>query len=206
MKCDVISLDNKKVGSVDLDEAVFGTAVRADLMSRYVNWQLAKRRSGNHKVKTRGEVSGSTKKPFNQKGSGNARQGSKRAPQLRGGGVVFGPHVRDHGFSLQKKVRRLALKSALSSKQAEGKLVVLDNAKSKTPKTADLIKSLGKLGWGRALIIDGNELDNNFQLAARNIMELHVLPSQGANVYDILRSDTLVLTTDAIDKLVERLK
>ena len=206
MKCDVISLDNKKVGSVDLDEAVFGTAVRADLMSRYVNWQLAKRRAGTHKVKSRGEVSGTTKKPFKQKGTGSARQGSKRAPQLRGGGVVFGPQVRDHGFSLQKKVRRMALKSALSSKQAEGKLVILDNAKTKTPKTADLIKSLGKLGWGRALIIDGNELDNNFQLAARNIMELHVLPSQGANVYDILRSDTLVLTTDAIDKLVERLK
>jgi len=206
MKCDVISLDNKKVGSVDLDEAVFGTAVRADLMSRYVNWQLAKRRAGTHKVKSRGEVSGSNKKPFKQKGTGSARQGSKRAPQLRGGGVAFGPQVRDHGFSLQKKVRRMALKSALSSKQAEGKLVVLDNAKSKTPKTTDLIKSLGKLGWGRALIIDGNELDNNFQLAARNIMELHVLPSQGANVYDILRSDTLVLTTDAIDKLVERLK
>ncbi|MBT5244799.1 MAG: 50S ribosomal protein L4 [Rhodospirillaceae bacterium] len=206
MKCDVISLENKKVGSVDLDEAVFGTAVRADLMSRYVNWQLAKRRSGNHKVKTRSEVQGTTAKPFKQKGTGNARQGSKRAPQLRGGGVVFGPHVRDHGFGLQKKVRRLALKSALSSKQAEGKLVVLDNAKMKNPKTADLIKNLGKLGWGKALVIDGNELDNNFQLAARNVMGLNVLPSQGANVYDILRSDTLVLTKDAIDKLVERLK
>ena len=206
MKCDVISLENKKVGSVDLDEAVFGTAVRADLMSRYVNWQLAKRRSGNHKVKTRSEVQGTTANPFKQKGTGNARQGSKRAPQLRGGGVVFGPHVRDHGFGLQKKVRRLALKSALSSKQAEGKLVVLDNAKMKNPKTADLIKNLGKLGWGKALVIDGNELDNNFQLAARNVMGLNVLPSQGANVYDILRSDTLVLTKDAIDKLVERLK
>ncbi len=206
MKCDVISLDNKKVGSVDLDEAVFGTAVRADLMSRYVNWQLAKRRAGTHQVKTRAEVSGSNKKPFKQKGTGSARQGSKRAPQLRGGGVSFGPHVRDHGFGLQKKVRRLALKSALSSKQSEGKLVVLENAKIKNPKTADLIKRLGKLGWGSALIIDGAELDNNFRLAARNIIGLHILPSQGANVYDILRSDTLVLTTDAIDKLVERLK
>jgi large subunit ribosomal protein L4 len=206
MKCDVISLENKKIGSVDLDEAVFGTEVRADLMSRYVNWQLAKRRGGNHKVKTRSEVQGTTAKPFKQKGTGHARQGSKRAPQLRGGGVVFGPHVRDHGFSLQKKVRRLALKSALSSKQAEGKLVVLDNAKMKNPRTADLIKSLGKLGWGKALLIDGNELDNNFQLAARNVIGLNVLPSQGANVYDILRSDTLVLTKDAIEKLVERLK
>ena len=206
MKCDVISLENKKIGTVDLDEAVFGTDVRADLMSRYVNWQLAKRRGGNHKVKTRSEVQGTTAKPFKQKGTGHARQGSKRAPQLRGGGVVFGPHVRDHGFSLQKKVRRLALKSALSSKQAEGKLVILDNAKMKNPKTADLIKSLGKLGWGKALLIDGNELDNNFQLAARNVIGLNVLPSQGANVYDILRSDTLVLTKDAIEKLVERLK
>ena len=206
MKCDIISLDNKKVGSVDLDEAVFGTAVRPDLMSRYVNWQLAKRRSGNHKVKTRSEVSGTTAKPFKQKGTGSARQGSKRAPQLRGGGVVFGPHVRDHGFGMQKKVRKLALKSALSSKQAEGKLIVLDDAKMKSPKTADLIKSLGKLGWNSTLVIDGAELDNNFQLAARNIAGLDVLPSQGANVYDILRRDTLVLTKDAVEKLVERLK
>jgi large subunit ribosomal protein L4 len=206
MKCDVISIENKKVGSVDLDEAVFGAPVRADLMSRYVKWQLAKRRSGNHQVKDRSEVQGTTAKPFNQKGTGNARQGSKRAPQLRGGGVVFGPHVRDHGFSLQKKVRKLALKSALSSKQAEGKLVVLDDAKLKSAKTADFKKNLSKLGWGKTLVIDGADLDSNFQLAARNIPELDVLPSQGANVYDILRRDTLVLTKDAVEKLVERLK
>lgn len=206
MKCDVISLDNKKVGSVDLDEAVFGAPVRADLMARYVNWQLAKRRGGNHKVKTRSEVRGTTAKPFKQKGTGNARQGSRRAPQLRGGGVVFGPHVRDHGFSLQKKVRKLALKSALSAKRADGKLVVLDSASIKDPKTSGLVKSLGKLGWGSALLIDGGELDKNLRLAARNIKHLDLLPSQGANVYDILRSDTLVLTRDAIDKLVERLK
>jgi large subunit ribosomal protein L4 len=206
MKCDVISIENKKVGSVDLDEAVFGAPVRADLMSRYVNWQLAKRRSGNHQVKDRSEVQGTTAKPFNQKGTGNARQGSKRAPQLRGGGVVFGPHVRDHGFSLQKKVRKLALKSALSSKQAEGKLVVFDGAKLKSAKTADFKKNLSKLGWGKTLVIDGADLDSNFQLAARNIPELDVLPSQGANVYDILRRDTLVLTKDAVEKLVERLK
>ena len=206
MKCDVISIENKKVGSVDLDEAVFGAAVRADLMSRYVNWQLAKRRSGNHQVKDRSEVQGTTAKPFNQKGTGNARQGSKRAPQLRGGGVVFGPHVRDHGFSLQKKVRKLALKSALSSKLAEGNLVVLDDAKLKSAKTADFKKNLSKLGWGKTLVIDGADLDSNFQLAARNIPELDVLPSQGANVYDILRRDTLVLTKDAVEKLVERLK
>ena len=206
MKCDIISLENKKVGSVDLDDAVFGADVRADLMSRYVNWQLAKRRSGNHKVKTRSEVSGTTAKPFRQKGTGSARQGSKRAPQLRGGGVVFGPHVRDHGFSMQKKVRKQALKSALSSKQAEGKLIILDKAAMKSPKTADLVKSLGKLNWGSALVIDGAEVDQNFKLAARNVAGIDVLPSQGANVYDILRRDTLVLTQDAVEKLVERLK
>jgi len=206
MKCDVVSIENKKVGSVNLDEAVFGVPVRADLMSRYVNWQLAKRRSGNHKVKDRSEVQGTTAKPFKQKGTGNARQGSKRAPQIRGGGIVFGPHVRDHGFSLQKKVRKLALKSALSSKQAEGKLIVLEDAKLKSAKTADFKKNLKKLGWGRVLVIDGSDLDNNFILATRNIAELDILPSHGANVYDILRRDTLVLTKVAIEKLVERLK
>ncbi|MBH89589.1 MAG: 50S ribosomal protein L4 [Magnetovibrio sp.] len=206
MKCDVVSIENKKVGSVNLDEEVFGAPVRVDLMSRYVNWQLAKRRSGNHKVKDRSEVQGTTAKPFNQKGTGNARQGSKRAPQIRGGGIVFGPHVRNHGFSLQKKVRKLALRSALSSKQAEGKLVILENAKLKSAKTADFKKSLIKLGWGRALVIDGSDLDNNFQLATRNIADIDVLSSQGANVYDILRRDTLVLTKVAVQKLVERLK
>ena len=206
MKCDVVSIENKKVGSVNLDEEVFGAPVRVDLMSRYVNWQLAKRRSGNHKVKDRSEVQGTTAKPFNQKGTGNARQGSKRAPQIRGGGIVFGPHVRNHGFSLQKKVRKLALRSALSSKQAEGKLVILENAKLKSAKTADFKKSLIKLGWGRALVIDGSDLDNNFQLATRNIADIDVLSSQGANVYDILRRDTLVLTKVAVQKPVERLK
>ncbi len=206
MKCDVISLDNKKVGSVDLDDTIFGAPVRADLMSRTVNWQLAKRRAGTHATKGRAEVAGSTKKIVKQKGSGGARHGNKKAPQMRGGGVAFGPHVRDHGFSLQKKVRKLALKSALSSKQADGKLVILDEAKMKLAKTADLVKSLAKLGWGRALVIDGAEIDGNFGMAANNIYELNVLPSQGANVYDILRSDTLVLTREAVEKLVERLK
>lgn len=206
MKCDVISLENKKVGSVDLDESVFGADVRADIMSRAVNWQLAKRRAGTHQTKGRSDVRGGGAKPFKQKGTGRARQGTIRAPQMRGGGIVFGPHSRDHGFGLQKKVRKMALKSALSSKQAEGKLIVVDAAKMKNPKTADLAKSLTKLGWGRALLIDGAEVDANFKLAASNIIGIDVLPSQGANVYDILRSDTLVLTKDAVEKLVERLK
>ena len=206
MKCDVIDLANKKKGTIDLDEAVFGVEVRKDLLARTVNWQLDKRRSGNHKVKERAEVSGTKSKPFRQKGTGRARQGTLRAPQMRGGGVVFGPRVRSHNSKLPKNVRRLALKSALSAKQAEGKLIVLDDAKAKTPKTADLAKALKTLDWGKALVIDGSEVDGNFAKAARNIIGIDVLPSVGANVYDILRRDTLVLTKDAVAQLTERLK
>ncbi len=206
MKCDVISLDNKKVGDIDLDESVFGLAVRADILARAVNWQLAKRRAGTHKTKNRSEIKGSTRKPFRQKGTGRARQGSTKVSQLRGGGVAFGPVVRDHAHALPKRVRRLALKTALSAKQAEGKLVVLDKAKLGKPKTAELAKRLAKLGWGSTLVIDGPEVDANLTRAAANLIGIDVLPSQGANVYDILRSDTLVLTRDAVGKLVERLK
>ena len=206
MKIDVISLANKKSGSIELDDTVFGLEVRGDLLARAVNWQLAKRRSGAHKTKGRSEVSGRKGKPFAQKGGGRARQGTLRAPQMRGGGVAFGPVVRDHGHALQKKVRRLALKTALSSMLADGKLVVIEDAKTKTPKTSELSKQVAGLGWGRALVIDGAEVDKNFALAARNIVGLDVLPTAGANVYDILRRDTLVLTKDGVEKLVERLK
>lgn len=206
MKLDVISLDNKKSGSIDLDDAVFGVDVRSDLMARTVNWQLAKRRSGTHKVKGRSEVAATKSKPFRQKGTGRARQGTTVATQMRGGGVVFGPHVRDHGYDVPKKVRKAALKSALSSKAADGKLVVIDKAALKDGKTKDLVAKVGKLGWSNALVIDGEAVDVNFDRAARNIIGLDVLPSKGANVYDILRRDTLVLTKDGVDKLVERLK
>ncbi len=206
MKWDVFSLENKKVGSIELDDSVFGHAVRPDILARAVNWQLAKRRAGTHKTKTRGEVRGSTRKIMRQKGSGRARKGSARVNLMRGGGVAFGPLVRSHAHKLPKKVRRLALKSALSAKREEGKLVVLDAIKLKKPKTKELAKKLGKLGWQSALVIDGTDIDANFARAAANIVGLDVLPCQGANVYDILRSDTLVLTKDAVEKLVERLK
>jgi large subunit ribosomal protein L4 len=206
MKCDIISLANKKTGTIDLDESVFGVDVRGDILARAVNWQLAKRRSGNHKVKTRSEVRGTTAKPFPQKGGGRARQGSVRAPQLRGGGQVFGPKVRDHAHGLPKKVRKLALKTALSAKQADGKLVVVDEATIKDGKTRALVKQLDKLAWGNALVIDGAEVNENFARAASNIIGIDVIPSVGANVYDIMRRDTLVLTKDAVEKLVERLK
>ncbi|MGB0748784.1 MAG: 50S ribosomal protein L4 [Magnetospiraceae bacterium] len=206
MKTDVISLNNEKVGDVDLDEAVFGLDVRADILHRMVTYQLAKRRAGTHQVKERSDVNGARTKPFKQKGTGHARQGFKRAAQMRGGGIVHGPRSRDHGFSLNKKVRKLALKTALSSKVAEGKLVILDTGALESPKTKDLAKQLAALGWTSALIVDGPAVNENMAKAARNIIGLDVLPQQGANVYDILRRDTLVLTRDAVEKLVERLK
>lgn len=206
MRTKVVNLDNKAVGEVDLDDAVFALAPRKDILARVVNWQLAKRRQGTHKTKGISEVSGTTKKPYRQKGTGRARQGSLRSPQFRGGAVIFGPVVRSHAFDLQKKVRKLGLKMALSAKQAEGKLAILDEARVKEAKTGILAGKLGKLGWSSVLIIDGPELDEKFARAARNIPGVDLLPQQGANVYDILRRDTLVLTKAAVEKLQERLK
>jgi large subunit ribosomal protein L4 len=206
MKLSVTDLDNQSVGSIDLAEEIFGLPVRRDILARMVNWQLAKRRAGTHKTKGISDIQGTTKKPYRQKGTGRARQGSLRSPQFRGGAVIFGPVVRSHEFSLQKKVRRLALKTALSAKQAEGKLVVLEAAKLTDVKTKALAERFGKLGWGSVLIIDGPTLDENFARAARNLPQVDVLPQQGANVYDILRRDMLVLTRDAVQHLEARLK
>ncbi|MGD1878436.1 MAG: 50S ribosomal protein L4 [Kiloniellaceae bacterium] len=206
MKCPVTTLDNKKAGEIDLDDAIFGLPARKDILARMVNWQLAKRRAGTHKVKTRGEVSGSTRKLFRQKGTGNARMGSARTTQRRGGGTVFGPVVRDHSHELTKKLRKLGLKTALSAKAAEGKLVVVDDVAVKAPKTAELAKQFAALGWSSVLIIDGAQVDGGFVKAARNIPLVDVLPQQGANVYDILRRDTLVLTKGAVEALEARLK
>jgi large subunit ribosomal protein L4 len=207
MKLKVTSLDNKDVGSIDLADDVFALPeVRRDILARMVNWQLAKRRAGTHKTKGVSEIQGTTKKPWAQKGSGRARQGSLRSPQFRGGATIFGPVVRSHEFGLQKKVRRLALKTALTAKQKDGKLVVLDKAAAKDAKTGALAKQFEALGWTSVLIIDGATLDENFARAARNLPGIDVLPQQGANVYDILRRDTLVLTRDAVQALEARLK
>jgi large subunit ribosomal protein L4 len=206
MKLTVRNLDNQEVGDIELAEEVFGLPVRRDILARVVNWQLAKRRAGTHKTKGISDISGTTKKPYKQKGTGRARQGSLRSPQFRGGAVIFGPVVRDHGFSLQKKVRKLGLKTALSAKQAEGKLVVIDAAKIAEAKTKALRAQLDALGWGSVLIIDGAAVDEGFARAARNIPKVDVLPQQGANVYDILRRDLLVLTRDAAQQLEARLK
>jgi large subunit ribosomal protein L4 len=206
MKADVTTLENKKAGTIDLDDAVFGLPIRADLLQRMVRWQLAKRRAGTHNTRLVGEISGSTAKPHRQKGSGRARAGSVRSALFRGGAVTHGPKLRDHSESLPKKVRKLALKTALSAKQADGKLTVLDGAALGEAKTAALSKLFSARGWQSVLVIDGPEVDANFARAAANLPQVDVLPQQGANVYDILRRDNLVLTKAAIEHLSARLK
>lgn len=203
MQVEITTLDKGSAGSAELPDDIFAAKPRPDIMARVVHWQLSRRRSGNHKVKGMAEVSGTTKKPYKQKGTGNARQGSLRAPQFRTGGVVHGPVVRSHEYSLNKKVRRLGLISALSQKAAEGKLVVLDAAAGAT-KTAELAKKFKALGWKSALIVDGI-VDQGFLLASRNIHGFDVLPTVGANVYDILNHDVLAITTAGVEGLKARL-
>jgi large subunit ribosomal protein L4 len=205
MKLKVINLDGAAAGSIDLSDAVFGIEdIRGDLLARCVNWQLAKRRVGSHKVQTRNENSRTGKKMYKQKGTGGARHGSRRAPQFVGGSRAFGPVVRSHAFDLPKKVRALALRHALSSKVKAGTLVILDNAAIDAPKTAALRAQFDKMGFKSVLVIAGPEVNENFGLAARNIPYLDVLPNAGLNVYDILRRDTLVLTRAAIEAIEAR--
>ena len=207
MKLDVISLDGKKAGSIDLEDGIFGLDPRADLIQRMVRYQLAKRQAGTHKVKNRGEVVSRTgTKMFKQKGTGRARHGSARVSQFRGGGRAFGPLVRSHAHDLPKKVRALALKHALSTKAKASELVIVENVDLKDAKTKALTGTLSKLGLSSALVIDGAEVNGNFKLAARNIPHLDVLPVQGINVYDILRRGKLVLSKDAVAALEERFK
>ena len=206
MKANVITLDNKTAGELELNEAVFGLPERKDILHRVVEWQRAKARAGTHKTKQRNEITGTTKKAYNQKGTGNARMGAaKKAPHHTGGGRAHGPVVRDHGYSLPKKVRSLGLKTALSVKLAAGHLVILDEAKVKDGKTKAVATAITKLGWKKPLIVTGPELDAGFVKAARNVKGVDVLPAQGANVYDILRHHELVLTKDAVDALQARL-
>jgi len=205
MKLDVIKLDGGKAGSVELDEALFGLEPRADILHRVVRWQRNKAQQGTHKVKTRSETSYSTKKIYRQKGTGGARHGDRNAPIFRKGGIYKGPTPRSHAHDLPKKFRALGLKHALSAKAKAGELVVIEAAETEG-KTAALAKQVKNLGWKRALIIDGAEVNENFAKAARNIEGLDVLPSMGANVYDILKRDTLVLTKAGVEALEARLK
>ncbi len=205
MKLDVIKLDGGKAGSVDLDEALFGLEPRADILHRMVRWQRNRAQAGTHKVKTRSETSYSTKKIYRQKGTGGARHGDRNAPIFRKGGIYKGPTPRSHAHDLSKKFRKLGLKHALSAKAREGALVVIDTAESEG-KTSALAKQVKNLGWKRALVIDGATVNEGFAQAARNIDGLDVLPSMGANVYDILKRDTLVITKAGVEALEARLK
>ncbi|MWB78372.1 50S ribosomal protein L4 [Pseudooceanicola sp. 216_PA32_1] len=205
MKLDVINLDGSAAGSVDLGDEIFGLEPRADILHRVVRWQRNKAQAGTHKVLTKSEVSYSTKKIYRQKGTGGARHGSKKAPIFRHGGVYKGPTPRSHGHDLPKKFRKLGLKHALSAKVKEGSLVIIESAESEG-KTAALAKQVKSLGWKRALIIDGATVNEGFARAAANIEGLDVLPSMGANVYDILKRDTLVLTKAGVEALEARLK
>ncbi len=206
MKLPVKNMKNEDVGEIVLNDDIFAGPVRKDILFRAVSWQLAKRRQGTHKAKQIGDISGTKKKPFKQKGTGHARQGSLRAPHMRGGAVIFGPVVRSHEHDLPKQVRRLAMKCALSSKAKEGKLVILDEVAAKDIKTSVMANAMKKLGLTSALIVDGDEVNEKFALSVRNLPRIEVLPQIGANVYDILRHDTLVLTKAAVEKLEGRLK
>jgi large subunit ribosomal protein L4 len=205
MKLDVIKLDASPAGSIELDDAIFGLEPRRDILHRVVRWQLAKRQAGTHSVLGKSDVSYSTKKIYRQKGTGGARHGSRKAPIFRHGGTYKGPTPRSHAHDLNKKVRALGLRHALSAKAGAGELIVIDEAKLAEGKTKLLAQALKGLNWKRALVIDG-EVDANFARAARNIEGIDVLPSIGANVYDILRRDTLVITKAGIEALEARLK
>ncbi|MDP2081790.1 MAG: 50S ribosomal protein L4 [Pseudotabrizicola sp.] len=206
MKLDVLKLDGGKAGSIDLNDDLFGLDPRADILHRVVRWQRAKAQAGTHSTLTRAEVSYSTKKIYRQKGTGGARHGSRKAPIFRKGGVVKGPKPRSHAHDLPKKVRALGLRHALSAKAKAGELIILDTLAMVEAKTAILAKQAKELGWKRVLIIDGVAVDQGFALAARNIEGIDVLPTMGANVYDILKRDQLVITKAGLEALEARLK
>ncbi|MBE9640821.1 MULTISPECIES: 50S ribosomal protein L4 [Roseobacteraceae] len=205
MKLDVIKLDGGAAGEVELTDAIFDLEPRADILHRVVRWQRNKAQAGTHKVKTRSEVSYSTKKIYRQKGTGGARHGSRKAPIFRKGGIYKGPTPRSHAHDLPKKVRALGLKLALSAKAKTGSLVIIENAET-DGKTKTLAAQVKSLGWKRALVIDGAAVNEGFARAAANIEGLDVLPSVGANVYDILKRDTLVITKAGVEALEARLK
>ena len=206
MELKIIALDGKETGKANLSDKIFGLEPRSDILQRCVNWQLAKRQRGTHKVKQKDEIWRTGKKMYAQKGTGGARHGSARVTQFRGGGRTFGPIVRSHAIGLPKKVRALALKHALSAKAKDGGIIVVDKMTLKDGKTKGLAKQFDKLGFANALIIDGAEIELNFRNAARNIPNIDVLPVQGINVYDIMRRKTLVLTKAALDALEARFK
>lgn len=200
---DVLGWDKKKVGSATLNDEVFGIPVREEILHAMVRWQLAGRRQGTHKAKTRGEVSGGGKKPFKQKGTGNARQGSTRSPLMPGGGITFGPVPRDYSYMLNKKFKVLGMKTALSYLVKEGKLLVVDKMSSADGKTGELSKRLKSFGLSKALLIDAGAEDN-FSRASKNLKSFQFRTVEGLNVYDLLKYETAIVTKDSIQKIEER--
>lgn len=205
MKEKINNLDNKTLKEITLDKSVFGVEVKEEIIHRMIRYQLSKKRSGNHKTKGISEISGTTKKPFKQKGTGSARQGSKRSPQMRGGAVIFGPLVRSHEHKLPKKIKKLALKMALSKKLKDGKLKILSELKISKPKTSLFKNKLTNLKVDSALFIDNIDVDKNFFLASKNVPKIDVLPLMGLNVYDILKRDYLIFSESAVSRIQERL-
>ena len=206
MKQEIKSLENKVIKEIDLDKKIFGVEIKNEIIHRMIRYQLAKKRSGNHKTKGISEISGTTRKPFKQKGTGSARQGSRRSPQMRGGAVIFGPQVRSHAHKLPKRVRSLALKMALSNKLKEGKLKVISDFKINKPKTSFLSSKLAKMDIDSALFIDGKDLEKNFKSAVKNIPKTDFLPVSGINVYDIIRRNFLIISEKALSGINERFK
>ena len=206
MKQEIKSLENKVVKEIDLDKKIFGVEIKNEIIHRMIRYQLAKKRSGNHKTKGISEISGTTRKPFKQKGTGSARQGSRRSPQMRGGAVIFGPQVRSHAHKLPKRIRSLALKMALSNKLKEGKLKVISDFKINKPKTSFLSSKLAKMEIDSALFIDGKDLEKNFKSAVKNIPKTDFLPVSGLNVYDIIRRNFLIISEKALSGINERFK
>ena len=206
MKKSVLNLNNNEVGTINLDENVFGQKVLPDILHQYIRYQNAKSRQGSHKVKSRSEVKGRSKKPFSQKGTGNARQGSNKPPNFRGGAVSMGPNNRDHSFTLNKKERKLALKSALSSKLHEDKLFIIDTFKINSHKTKDLNKTLKEFEYNSALFIHEKEgVDNNFKLASSNIPKISILNQNGINVKDIITFDKIFIEKNCLEEISKRL-
>ncbi len=204
MKIKSLSLSNKAGREITLNEKVFGISPREDIVARVVRWQLAKKRLGNHSVQTRSQVKMTTAKMYKQKGTGKARHGSGAVSQFRGGGMAHGPVVHSHAHNLNKKVRKLGLRSVLSNKFKSGKLVILETSKN-DGKTSTLKKNLDKMGINNALVIAGNEIDEKFMRAASNIRNLDVLSHKGLNVYDIIKKDNLIIIDDALKLVEERL-
>jgi large subunit ribosomal protein L4 len=204
MKCEVNSLDNKKIKDMNLNKDIFGLEMKEEIIHRMVRYQLSKKRSGNHKTKGISEISGTTKKPFKQKGTGSARQGSKRSPQMRGGAVIFGPQVRSHAHKLPKKIKQLALKMAISKKIKDGKFKIISELKMSKPKTSTFREKMSSLKLDSALFIEKDKIDSNFFMASKNVPKIDILPLAGINVYDILKRDFLVFSENAIGGISER--